>query len=128
MARLGYLFLVAVLGFTILGPSMASAGEWQGLKQHVARHGDRPTKHAPIRYNDDRRHGHQQPQHWGVHNQPQHWRNRHYVRRPPARRFFFVPPPVVRHHSWDHRDYRPYRRSSSDLGTVDFNINYHLFF
>ena len=129
MARLGYLFLVAVLGFTILGPSMASAGEWQGLKQNVAKHGGQPTKHAPIRHNDHHQSGHgHQTQHWGGYNQHQRWRNRHYVRRPPVRRFFFWAPPVVHHPVRDHRDYHPHGYSASDLGTVDFNINYHLFF
>ncbi len=128
MARLVYLFLVAVLGVTILGPSMASAGEWQGLKYYAARQADRPTKHAPIRYEDDRKHGHHQPQHWGDRHHAPRWRHRHPVRHVPVRRFFFVPPPAVHHHYPDHRDYRPYGYTSSDVGSVDFNINYRLFF
>ena len=128
MARLGYLFLVAVLGFTVMGPSMAEAGERQGLKQYYSGgHREKPTKHAPIRQWDDRRSGHH-PRDWR-HQQrhvPRRWGHRHHVHRPPVRRYYYAPP--VRHYGRDHRASSPYGYYSNDAGSIDFNINYRLFF
>lgn len=127
MARLGYLFLVAALGLTIVGPSLAEAGERDGSRHYSGKHVDKPTKHAPIRYWDDRKLGHhpRHLKHRGHH--PRYWKKRHHAYRPPVRRHYYGPP-VVRHHRHDHRLYRPYGYYSNDLGSIDFNINYRLLF
>lgn len=137
MARLGYLFLVAVLGVTVFGPAMAQAGERHGLKRHGSEHIGQPVRQAPIRHWDDRR-GNHRPERWRHdnrrHNPPRHWGHRHRHHVPPRYwrhrqqgRPYFYGPPVVNRYGRDHRVSQPYRYSD-ELGSIDFNINYRLFF
>ncbi len=140
MRKLGYLFLVATLGSVILAPTLAQAGEGRHHRDrgHTVRPAPPQLSYTqPHHVHNQGHHNHWKPKHrrhwrrhwrhhrhghWHRHHRG-HWKRRHFWKhhRHQARRHYYAPPAAWRH------SYKG-DRYSHDAGSVDFNINYRLFF
>ncbi|GAB4349043.1 MAG: hypothetical protein Kow006_10250 [Gammaproteobacteria bacterium] len=135
MKPLGYLFLAAALGTVVLTPAIAQADEGRHhrsdrgqLVRPVAPPSDRFAPrhvHSP-RFGDHRKH-HRKHYRRHLHRHHHgHWKRHKRAERPFWRHFrdrarYYAPPPY-----WGYRTGGD--RYDRDFGSVDFNINYRIFF